>query len=69
MTVLVTASSFLPPPQSTAIRINADTNRIRSILDWKPQFDDLETIAAHALAWEEKLLSERHGELTHAVSA
>src|SRR5579863_4355367 len=47
----------------------ADTNRIRSVLDWKPQFDDLETIATHALTWEEKLLRERHGELTHAVSA
>ncbi len=47
----------------------ADTGRIRGVLDWTPQYDDLATIAAHALAWEEKLLRERHGELTHAVSA
>jgi UDP-glucose 4-epimerase len=33
----------------------ADTGRIRSVLDWTPQYDDLATIAAHALAWEEKL--------------
>jgi len=38
----------------------ADTARIRATLDWTPQYDDLDTIARHALAWEEKLLSERH---------
>jgi UDP-glucose 4-epimerase len=47
----------------------ADTGRIRSVLDWTPQYDDLETIARHALAWEEKLFRERHGEPQHAVSA
>ena len=47
----------------------ADTSRIRSVLDWTPQYDDLDTIARHALAWEEKLFRERHGELEHAVSA
>jgi UDP-glucose 4-epimerase len=47
----------------------ADTSRMRSTLDWTPQYDDLETIARHALAWEEKLSRERHGELQHAASA
>jgi UDP-glucose 4-epimerase len=47
----------------------ADTSRIRGALDWTPQYDDLETIAAHALAWEEKLCRERHGEQKHVVSA
>jgi UDP-glucose 4-epimerase len=37
----------------------ADTSRIRAMLDWTPQYDDLDTIAAHALAWEEKMLHER----------
>ena len=37
----------------------ADTSRIRAALDWTPQYDDLATIAAHALAWEEKL-AQRH---------
>jgi UDP-glucose 4-epimerase len=37
----------------------ADTSRIRATLDWIPQYDDLDTIAAHALAWEEKRLRER----------
>jgi UDP-glucose 4-epimerase len=47
----------------------ADTSRIRGLLDWTPQYDDLETIAAHALAWEEKLLRDRNGLVQHAESA
>ena len=47
----------------------ADTGRIRATLDWAPHYDNLETIAAHALAWEEKLFRERHGEQQQAVSA
>jgi UDP-glucose 4-epimerase len=33
----------------------ADVSRIRSTLDWRPQFDTLDTIVAHALAWEQLL--------------
>jgi UDP-glucose 4-epimerase len=47
----------------------ADTRRIASTLDWTPQHADLETIAAHALAWEEKLFQERHGTERQAASA
>jgi UDP-glucose 4-epimerase len=47
----------------------ADTSRIRATLDWTPQYDDLETIATHALAWEEKLFQERGGLDRHAQSA
>lgn len=47
----------------------ADTARIRATLDWTPQYDNLDTIARHALAWEEKLLSERPGDGRQAVSA
>ena len=47
----------------------ADTGRIRRTLDWTPQYDNLETIAAHALAWEEKLFRERSGEAQQAASA
>ncbi len=46
----------------------ADTSRISTLLDWTPKYDDLDTIAAHALAWEEKLFRERGGEQL-AVSA
>jgi UDP-glucose 4-epimerase len=37
----------------------ADTRRIHAAIDWTPQYDNIETIAAHALAWEEKLLLGR----------
>src|SRR5215813_2906536 len=47
----------------------ADTRRLGATLDWTPQYDDLETIARHALAWEEKLFQERQGEIQHAASA
>ena len=47
----------------------ADTARIRATLDWTPQYDDLDTIARHALAWEEKLLHERGSAMRQAASA
>jgi UDP-glucose 4-epimerase len=34
--------------------IVADARRIRSMLGFTPQFDDLETIVAHALEWERR---------------
>jgi UDP-glucose 4-epimerase len=37
----------------------ADAGRIRSTLSWQPQFQDLDTIVAHALAWERKLAAKR----------
>jgi UDP-glucose 4-epimerase len=47
----------------------ADTGRMRALLDWTPRYDDLDTIATHALAWEEKLLRERGGLAEQAQSA
>lgn len=37
----------------------AAADRIRETLAWKPRFDDLDTIVAHALAWESKLAEGR----------
>jgi len=37
----------------------ADVGRIRSTLDWRPQFEDLDTIVSHALAWERRLPGKR----------
>jgi UDP-glucose 4-epimerase len=37
--------------------IVAASDRARSLLKWQPQFDDLQTIVCHALAWERKLLT------------
>ena len=39
--------------------IVADAARIRAQLNWTPQFDNLDTIVAHALAWERKLAEIR----------
>lgn len=36
-------------------RIVASSDKIRTQLGWAPRFDDLDTIVAHALAWEEQL--------------
>jgi UDP-glucose 4-epimerase len=37
----------------------ANVDRIRATLDWRPQFQDLDTIVAHAYAWERRLSSKR----------
>jgi len=63
------AVQYAPRRPGDIMTMVADTSRIRGLLDWRPQYEDLETIAAHALAWEDKLFRERHGELRHAVSA
>ncbi|MBI1204532.1 MAG: UDP-glucose 4-epimerase GalE [Rhodopseudomonas sp.] len=39
----------------------ANVDRIRKGLAWHPQFQDIDTIAAHALAWEKRLLGKRSG--------
>ncbi len=36
--------------------IVASNGKIKNALSWRPEFDDLRTIAAHALAWEERLV-------------
>jgi UDP-glucose 4-epimerase len=40
-------------------KLTADNHRILATLPWKPRFADLDTIVAHALAWERKLTSQR----------
>jgi UDP-glucose 4-epimerase len=46
---------------SDPARIVAGCDRIRAILNCQPQFDNLQTIIAHTLAWEEKLLARGVG--------
>ena len=36
----------------------AQAERVRSLLGWKPRFDDLDTIVRHSLAWERRLAQE-----------
>ena len=40
-------------------QIVAGTERIRSLFNWRPQLDDLDTIVRHALAWEQRLMARR----------
>ncbi len=47
----------------------ADTTRIQSTLDWTPRYDQVETIAAHSLAWAEKQACDHLGRLPEAISA
>jgi UDP-glucose 4-epimerase len=63
------AVQYAPRRPGDIMAMVADTSRIRGLLDWTPQYDDLETIAAHALNWEEKLFQERDGEQREAASA
>ncbi|MFK7887091.1 MAG: UDP-glucose 4-epimerase GalE [Gammaproteobacteria bacterium] len=39
----------------------ARADRVRELLQWTPQFDDLEVIARTSLAWEKKLQAKRGG--------
>ena len=43
------------------VSLVADVTRIHATLDWRPQFDNLDTIVTHALAWERQLLGKRLG--------
>jgi UDP-glucose 4-epimerase len=63
------AVQYAPRRPGDIMTMVADTSRIRSTLDWTPQYDDLETIATHALAWEEKLFHDRGGLVRQAESA
>jgi len=38
----------------------ADSRRLREVLKWRPRFDDLDTIASHAVTWERELVRRSH---------
>src|SRR5438552_3474595 len=63
------AVQYAPRRPGDIMTMVADTDRMRSLLDWTPRYDDLETIATHALAWEWKLFRERNSDVPQAVSA
>jgi len=60
---------YAPRRPGDIMTMVADTARMRATLDWAPQYDDLDTIAAHALAWEDKLLRQHQGDIRHAMPA
>ena len=45
-----------PRPGDPA-QIVAQSDRVRELLGWRPQFGNLATIVSHALAWERKLVT------------
>ena len=55
-----------PRREGDPAQIVADTQRIRATLGWQPRFDDLATIAAHALAWERELMRRRTAARDHS---
>ena len=63
------AVSYAPRRPGDIMAMVADSSRIRGVLDWTPQYDDLETIATHALAWEWKLFRERQRDVPEAITA
>src|SRR6195952_5295948 len=63
------AVQYAPRRSGDIMTMIADSSRIRSTLDWTPRYDDLETIATHALAWEQKLMLDREGTERQAASA
>ena len=63
------AVRYAPRRPGDIMTMVADVSRIRATLDWMPQYDDIETIARHALKWEEKLFGERQSEVRQAASA
>jgi UDP-glucose 4-epimerase len=54
------AVDFAPPRPGDPAQIVAASERIRSLIGWRPQLDDLETIVKHALAWERTLMTRRN---------
>jgi UDP-glucose 4-epimerase len=63
------AVQHAPRRPGDIVTMVADTTRIQSLLDWTPRYDNLDTIATHALAWEWKLFHESHRDIPQAVPA
>jgi UDP-glucose 4-epimerase len=63
------AVSHAPRRPGDVMAMVADASCIRATFDWTPAYDNLDTIVAHALAWEEKLLRERTSDNLQAITA
>jgi UDP-glucose 4-epimerase len=63
------AVQYAPRRAGDIMTMVADTTRIRATLDWTPRYDNLDTIAAHALAWEQKLALEQQSDGARVATA
>src|SRR5579863_2867391 len=50
---------YAPRREGDPARIVAGSERARATLGWRPQFDNLAAIVAHALDWERELITRR----------
>ena len=50
-------------------QIVAKSDRIRALLGWQPQFDDLATIVRHAFDWERRLAARRSEKTAPAAAS
>ena len=48
--------------------IVASAGRIRELLNWAPELDNLDTIVAHAIAWERRLAAQNGRSAPEAIS-
>jgi UDP-glucose 4-epimerase len=55
VTTLKLDRRFEPRRPGDAGSLVSDNRLIRATLPWQPRFADLDTIVAHALAWERRL--------------
>src|SRR5258708_1460967 len=55
-------------PGAIAVSVAA-ANRIRELLNWTPELDDLDAIVGHALAWERHLVARAEPRVRTAISA
>jgi UDP-glucose 4-epimerase len=55
-------------PGDIAVSVAA-ANRIRELLNWTPEFDDLDAIVGHALTWERHLMAQAEPRIRAAISA
>jgi UDP-glucose 4-epimerase len=55
-------------PGDIAVSVAA-ASRIRELLSWTPELDDLDTIVGHALAWERRLMAQAEPNVHVAISA
>jgi UDP-glucose 4-epimerase len=58
------AVNFAPRRPGDIVVSVAATDRIRAMLNWTPELDDLDAIVRHALAWERRLMAQ--GDLNEA---
>jgi UDP-glucose 4-epimerase len=63
------AIEIAPRRAGDPAQIVAKSDRIRAQLGWRPQFDDLTTIARNALAWELQLASRPDRKTSSAIAA